>query len=34
MASRSYQSRFPPITRSAVTRDRRHRQDDELDAAI
>src|SRR6266516_2228256 len=30
MASRSCWSRFPPITLSAVTRDRRHRQDDEL----
>ena len=33
MASRSSWSRFPPITLSAVTRDRRHRQDDELYAA-
>src|SRR5205807_119694 len=30
MASRSSWSRFPPITFSAGTRDRRHRQDDEL----
>jgi hypothetical protein len=30
MASRSCWLRFPPITLSAATRDRRHRQDDEL----
>src|SRR6266516_4786678 len=34
MASRSSWSRFPPITLSAVTRDRRHRQDDEFYAAL
>jgi hypothetical protein len=33
MAFRSSWSRFPPITLSAVTRDRRHRQDDEHYAA-
>jgi len=33
MASRSSWSRSPPITLSAATRDRRHRQDDELYAA-
>jgi hypothetical protein len=33
MASRSSWSRFSPITLSAATRDRRHRQDDELYAA-
>jgi hypothetical protein len=34
MASRSSWSRFPPITLSAATRDRRHRHDDELYAAM
>jgi len=33
MASRSSWSRFPPITLSVVTRDRRHRQDDDPYAA-
>jgi hypothetical protein len=33
MASRSSWSRFPPITLSVVTRDRRHRQDDDSYAA-
>jgi hypothetical protein len=34
MASRSSWSRFPPITLSAATRDRRHHQADELYAAV
>jgi hypothetical protein len=34
MASRSSWSRFPPITLSAATRDRRHHQADELYAAM
>jgi hypothetical protein len=33
MASRSSWPAFPPITLSALTRDRRHRQDDESCAA-
>jgi hypothetical protein len=33
MASRSSWTGFPPITCCAVTRDRRHRHDDELYAA-
>src|SRR5215510_4343475 len=33
MASKSFWSRFPPITLFAVTRDRGHHQDDELYAA-